>query len=223
MENEKFVTGVGSRAVEDAGTTNLIGKERVIEIAKLLDKAGYTLRSGGAYGCDSLFEQHMSKKEIYVPALWFRTRPYNDEPARKPTPFDIVGVSEEASRIAESVHPAWKFLKDFPKKLHTRNVYQVLGKDLKHPSDLLVCWTNDGCNSEATSSRDTGGTRTAIVLADRNGVPVFNLRNDKDYQMVKQRLEKEIQQLFENNSQQNKGSLKIKKTGNSLDNTDTGR
>ena len=212
MEKEKFVTGVGSRAVEEPGGPNAVGKKRVIEIAGLLDRAGYTLRSGGAYGCDTLFEEHMTKKEIYLPSLWFRSKPYKDEPARKPTPFDTVGYSEEAVRIAQSVHPAWGYLKDFPRRLHTRNVYQVLGKDLDRPSDLLVCWTGDGCNSEKTSSRDTGGTRTAIVLADRNGVPVFNLRNDRDYAMVKERLEKEIARQRESEGQA-KNPLKPKSNG----------
>jgi len=46
---------------------------------------------------------------------------------------------------------------DYAKKLHGRNVKQVLGDDLKTPSDFLLCWTKEG--------KDVGGTRTAIVLA----------------------------------------------------------
>jgi hypothetical protein len=40
---------------------------------------------------------------------------------------------------------------------------------------FVVCYTADGCESEATRNSDTGGTATAIVLADRAGAPVFNL------------------------------------------------
>ena len=177
MAKDKFVTGVGSRDVDD------VGKARVIEIAKLLHEAGYILRSGGADGCDTLFEKNMpnKKNEIYLP--W---KGFNDN---KSPLFDI---SKEAVKMAATVHPKYYSLSLGPQKLHARNTYQVLGKKLDHPSDLLVCWTPDGCRSEKSSSIETGGTRTAIVLADRNNVPIYNLYHRKDFETVKDLLEKEI-------------------------------
>ena len=177
MANEKFVTGVGSRKV--AGE----GKDRIIEIAQLLDKAGYSLRSGGADGCDTLFEQNMpnSKKYIYLPWKGFNKNT-----------SELCTVTDEAKKMAATVHPKYWALGIGPQKLHARNVYQVLGQNMDKPSDLLVCWTEDGCNSEKSSSISTGGTRTAIVLAERNQVPVYNVQNEKDYKAVKELLEKEI-------------------------------
>lgn len=177
MANEKFVTGVGSRKV--AGE----GKDRIIEIAQLLDKAGYSLRSGGADGCDTLFEQNMpnSKKYIYLPWKGFNKNT-----------SELCTVTDEAKKMAATVHPKYWALGIGPQKLHARNVYQVLGQNMDKPSDLLVCWTEDGCNSEKLSSISTGGTRTAIVLAERNQVPVYNVQNEKDYKAVKELLEKEI-------------------------------
>lgn len=155
---EKIVTGVGSRKVDAKGIA------RIREIAALMNCAGYVLRSGGANGSDSVFEQNMEKKEIYLP---------NQD------------IDPRCFEIAATVHPVWDKLPDYAKRLHARNVYQVLGKDLNRPSDICICWTPDGATSEATSSIKTGGTRTAIVLSDRYSVPVYNLFNDEDYETVK--------------------------------------
>lgn len=43
------------------------------------------------------------------------------------------------------------------------------------PAAFVVCWTPDACETEAARGRDTGGTGQAIALADRHGIPVFNL------------------------------------------------
>lgn len=78
-----------------------------------------------------------------------------------------VDSSIEAKTIAESIHPAWHNCSEYARGCHARNVYQVLGKDLKTYVSFVVCWTPEG--------KEVGGTRTAIVLAKRLGIPVYNL------------------------------------------------
>ena len=51
---------------------------------------------------------------------------------------EVIPIAEQ---IASSVHPAWDRCNEYARKLHTRNVAQVLGADLKHHVDFLVCWT----------------------------------------------------------------------------------
>jgi hypothetical protein len=46
----------------------------------------------------------------------------------------------------------------------------VLGQNLDSPSLFLVCWTEGGA--------EVGGTRTAIIAAKENDIPVFNLAHD---------------------------------------------
>lgn len=134
--------------------------------------ATYVLRSGAADGADAAFETGAVKaagdREIYLP--WKGFNGHSSE---------LYHVTPEASVIAQGVHPAWERLPPGPRKLHSRNVYQVLGYQLNAPSEFVVCWTPDGCESARTRKRTTGGTATAIVLAERNGVPVFNLENPK--------------------------------------------
>jgi hypothetical protein len=76
-------------------------------------------------------------------------------------------VCEVAKEIAATIHPAWHNCSDYAKGCHGRNVYQVLGEDLKTPVSFVICWTPEG--------KEVGGTRTAIVLAKRHKIPVYNL------------------------------------------------
>lgn len=57
-----------------------------------------------------------------------------------------------------------------------RNAYQVLGKNLKSPVKFVLCYTDDGCQTDAERTRKTGGTGQAITIADFNNIPVINLQ-----------------------------------------------
>jgi hypothetical protein len=153
-----YYTGIGSRK------TPLPHLAEIRTIAEDLASRGYTLRSGGAAGADSAFEQGCGNggKEIYLSwkgfnknrsKLWFSKFPYE--------------VCQEAYRLARLVHPVWDRLAAPIKTLHARNVMQVLGKDLQTPSEFVVCWTPDGAC--------VGGTATAIKLAQQHNILVINL------------------------------------------------
>lgn len=149
----RYYTGVGSR-----NTPPEIGS-LMWEIAKLLQKEGFILRSGGAKGADSFFEGGAGiDKQI----------------------FYAKDADQAAMAIAAQFHPAWGACSDYAKKLHGRNAFQVLGLQLSVPSEFLICWTPDGCKSHATRTRATGGTGTAISIADAYGVPIYNLANEGD-------------------------------------------
>ncbi|MHB1641919.1 MAG: DUF4326 domain-containing protein [Acidithiobacillus sp.] len=157
--------GVGSRSTPDH-VLQVIRK-----VAHRLSELGYTLLSGGAAGADSAFEEGcFGRKEIYLPWPGFRQL--------KGRHYVTLPIAE-AFRVAEAVHPTWKRLNDTAQALMARNSHQVLGADLRSPVDFVVCWTPDGCESEAARSRATGGTGQAIALADRWGIPVVNLARGK--------------------------------------------
>lgn len=123
------------------------------KIAEFLEHAGFTLRSGGAEGADKAFEVGVidpSKKVIFRPKH----------------------CNKAAEEIASKVHPAWGACTDYAKHLHGRNAMIVLGLNLDSPSEFVVAWTFDGKNR--------GGTRTALVLAKRRGIPTFNLADKEE-------------------------------------------
>lgn len=181
MINPRYFTGIGSRETPE------IQLKLMSDLAGSLYKSGFILRSGGAEGADTAFEHGLilalrgldfshpefltslkASSEIYLPF-----RGFNGNQSH------LFNVSGDALALAATVHPAWVHLKEVVRKLHARNCYQVLGRDLRTPSEFLVCWTKDGCDSEKTRNSKTGGTGTAIALAERSGVPVFNLATPK--------------------------------------------
>jgi len=155
----KSYAGIGSRVTPK----NVCGL--MTAIAGNLATAQYTLRSGGAKGADESFELGAgSKKEIYIPWNNFRGRKHNNS-----TIFDatLLYNYNEAVDISKQYHPKWNNLNDAGKKFHTRNVYQILGRELNDPVDMVVCWTQDG--------KVTGGTGQALRIAKNYNIEIVNL------------------------------------------------
>lgn len=160
-----FFTGVGSRKAPPEIL------ELIRQLAISLMERGYILRTGGADGCDICFELGYLSVGGQV-ELWL---PWPNYKHREGIGHFPMSLHEE---IARTVHPIYDKLKPYMRYLHARNVGQVLGENCNEPSHFLICWTPDGCESETTRSKKTGGTATAIVLAARNNIPVFNLANE---------------------------------------------
>jgi len=171
----KVYTGIGSRSTP----ANM--KLLIRDFGRYFALSGWTLRSGGADGADYHFEEGCDefdgKKEIYLPWKGFNFNTSNR--------YVIV---DEAVELAARYHPRWGFLSNAEKKLHSRNVYQVLGYKLDKPSDFLLCWTFDGCSSKKERTSKTGGTGLAIAIADDYGVPVINLKNENYLKLLEKYL-----------------------------------
>lgn len=168
----KFYTGVGSRDTPD----EILHLMR--SLAKVMCDLGWTLRSGGADGADTAFHEgamksslyHRVGMEIYLPWNGFNSR-YKETSGSRWIPTPWLDNYDNALTIASTVHPVWEKLGRGPKALHTRNVYQVLGLDLETPSRGLFCWAPPIKGGPSVK----GGTNTAVQLALRHDVPVFNL------------------------------------------------
>lgn len=156
----KYYTGVGSRETPPEIIASMSS------IAMTLAARDYCLRSGGAPGADTAFEQGVppsGAKEIFLP--W---RGFNGHPSPLFTP------SAEALAIAATIHPAWHRCSLGAQKLHARNVHQILGPKLDSPSEFVVCWTKGGVT--------VGGTATVIRLALQHKIPVYNLGHPDEYE-----------------------------------------
>lgn len=152
LKHGRDYTGIGSRKCP-------IKIQYIMEdVAKKLTQRLFVLRSGGAEGADKAFERGSGYSSIYYAS----------------------DATDEAMAIAAMYHPAWDRLSDYAKRLHGRNAFQVLGAYLKNPSEFVICWTQDGaiCHEERTIK--TGGTGTAISIASKNNIPVYNLKR-KDH------------------------------------------
>lgn len=148
-----YYTGIGSRSTPKSVCNSFT------EIAKVLHKYGFILRSGYAEGADIAFEKGAYiRKEIYLPWHGFNGAPdYH--------PYYVVN-SRKAMEIAAQHHPAWNRCSPAARKLHARNSHQILGLNLNNPSLFVLCWTPEG------SGR--GGTGQALRIAKNYNIPIFD-------------------------------------------------
>lgn len=166
--SNKYYTMIGSRETPE----NII--ILMENIAEKLAGLHWTGRSGGANGADSALEVgcHLCHTmEIYLPWEGFNGRS-SDNRGYINTPRML--NYKQAEKIAEETHPAWDRCSRGAKALHTRNVYQLLGKDLSTPSKFVICWakpTGIGDNVK-------GGTGTAVKLGIENRVEIINLYHE---------------------------------------------
>lgn len=162
----KYFTLVGSRETP-AESCDILE-----QMAYYLAYNGWTGRSGGADGADTALERALNlrfpdKLEVYLPWDNFNGRVIHSRRYLIDTPSLLNYRS--AIQIAEQIHPAWERCSRGARALHTRNVYQVLGRDLQTPSKILVCW------AIPTTSGVKGGTNTAVQLAKHHGCKILNI------------------------------------------------
>ena len=150
--------GIGSRATPDRILGLFTG------LAMILDRMGFTLRSGGAEGADKAFEQgvlYSGNKEIFLPWKHFN---HNQSGLYPP--------SDEAYKMAAHYHPNWNACSANAKAFHARNCHQVLGSGLNVPAAVVVCWTPNG--------EVTGGTGQALRIALDKEIPIINFGEYND-------------------------------------------
>lgn len=158
----RYYAGIGSKKTPQAQL------DEMESVATVLGNQGWHLRSGFADGADMAFWRGAHDKAVtnFIPWPGFNAAPRND-------PRFVVPVfTPHLMSIAEQVHPVWNKLADSVRRLHSRNVCQVLGEDLNTPSLMVVCWTEGG--------KGGGGTGQAIRIANLYGIPVFDLARESD-------------------------------------------
>lgn len=172
----KAYTGIGSRqAPQDILTLMTC-------VAANLEYKGFTLRSGGADGCDTaVYNGVIRKAEIYLPWDGFNNLEKGGEQFFVPSEFE--NYDDTYDMMVELV-PYHAKLSAGTQALHRRNIYQVLGKDLNTPSKFVLYWAE-----ESKKGIVAGGTRIAVDLARSRDIPTFNLYKDVDYQRVTKLLE----------------------------------
>jgi len=167
-----IVTGIGSREIDT------IQFEICQNLATVLANKGWHLRSGGARGADTAWELGFTgsdRKTIYLPERNFNGR--GNAPYFK-VPSDWHELWFEAQEIARKIHPRFDAMAEFGQNAHTRNVFQVLGDDLKTKADLVIA-----C-AEPNGRSVKGGTATAFNLAKALGVTTFNVWLPQDRETI---------------------------------------
>jgi len=182
-----YYTAVGSRGIDDDMF------DLMFRIGQRQCDLGFRGRSGGAPGSDTAFWMGAQDSErfndigfdVYLPNSWMFNKPefgnLKPDPAWNIYDATTFDNYEEAQQLAFEARGSFEGLGKGGVQLHTRNSYQVLGHDLKTRSASLVCWAIP----VGKQGKVKGGTNTAVQIALKNAIPVYNLYLDD----VRQKLE----------------------------------
>ena len=156
----KFIAGIGSRETPP----NIL--EEMKKIGQHCQKIKVVIRSGHADGADWAFEQGAQDFCIaYIPWKDFNTHLQSKARLWVPT------FSDELMKTVSRFHPAPEKLTYGVQRIMARNACQILGRDLKEPSECVVCWTPDG--------KDSGGTGQALRIAEHHKIPILNMYHEE--------------------------------------------
>lgn len=168
-----YYTGIGSRETPP-DILSLMQR-----IAGWLSEMGVILRSGGADGADTAFENGCKDhlKEIYIPWNGFSGRHHNDETVL------CTGGLEYSRDKASQIHKGWNWLSRGAQALHARNINQVMGKNPPQSelSKFVIFYAPTTRNGNIK-----GGTATAVNLAVSLGIPVWNFFESTDEKAFKE-------------------------------------
>jgi len=145
------------------------------DLATMLSELGYILRSGGAEGADSAFEAGSFSSQIFLPWDGFNGKKIKDSVSggSRETVLEYL-VPSFNEGLVKRFHPKSSALSSQGLALMSRNSYQVLGSDLRSPSDFVICWTPEG--------KKVGGTSQAMRIASFYNIKVYNLAIEKDHE-----------------------------------------
>ena len=184
--SERFYTGIGSR--DTPGPILELMEALAFMLCGSGSRPDWVLRSGAAPGADSAFERGALRAkpsygaanrpiQIWLPWTNFEGRPDGNG-------WDYVLGHSADEPIAKQFHPNWAACSQGARKLHTRNVGQILGTRIMHYgsendpdpevfeyreplSRFVVCWTPNGSRQ--------GGTGQALRIANWYRIPIFDL------------------------------------------------
>jgi len=191
--NNIYYTGVGSRDITKEEY------DLLSTIASRMAELGYILRSGGAKGSDSAFQEGACRIDQRLTEIWLPWENFNIKLQEKYPDctynvfmslyeyniarkefitlgiipwFDNMGEKEAHLHKEGWIAPA--------KKLHARNYYQVTGKDCLSKVCIYA--------AEEVNGEVKGGTRSAVFLSRYYGIPTFNIRIKEQKEEVLKKL-----------------------------------
>lgn len=173
----KYYAGIGSREIPD----EIFNK--MYRIAELLEKQDYILRSGGAKGSDTAFEQGVKNPKnmnIFLPFPLFNGKKDNGWSHLYIDKNDRDNYCKAYESLI--LHPRGFKLSIQAREMMLRNYFQHSGLVGEGKSHFIICYTKDGANGTSIpTSYDSGGTGQAIRIAAKNNTPVYNLKDGRYY------------------------------------------
>lgn len=139
--------------------------QQIVEFAKRLDQMGYTARLGGSdKGIDQMVEDVVAKKELILPWRNF---------AGKDSKFTF--TTDRAKAVAKAFHTVYETMSDVVKLFLARNARMVMGDKMVSPALFILCWSEDGVETQREKTSRTGNIGHLVSIASGAGIQVFNM------------------------------------------------
>lgn len=197
LNRDKVVTGVGSRKTPEWALQILerlgfqVARYQALGVTGDAIGADLAFYSGIRRGLETLGLDPVGAAEVWIPnespsRNGYRGERYEHQKGNMNhvwAPQRCAAKTTAARMIAADIHQAWERMDTFSKQLHTRNIFQCLGRDLERPSDIVVLY------APGTRHILDGGTNTAYQCAREHGIPVFNLFWEDERELVFEWLE----------------------------------
>lgn len=195
--SSKVIAGLGAKQIPN-NSEQPFGRIMAKIAEKLCMERGWKLHSNGDAGASTFFESGLSEAVRHANdekvLIRFLPMPGHNSHSHGVVISDEALVAKARSILIDiNVYPVIpRFIsltgearsvltpdENRLAALHTRTVFQLLGKNLDEPATMVVCWTPDGVIDLAGFKPEvTGSTGIAIALAELNPlkkIPVFNL------------------------------------------------
>jgi hypothetical protein len=169
----KYYAGIGSRETPKEICN------KMTEIASLLEKQDFILRSGGAQGADHAFEIGISDPlmmDIYLPYMNFN----NKSGSKYIFISNHDHINYKAAYESLKYHPRGFNMSHGTKVMMIRNYFQACGLVNQSNSSFVICWTPKGANGYTIKTRyEDGGSGQCIRIAAAHNIPVYNLKDSR--------------------------------------------
>ena len=164
----KYFAGIGSRDIIDYPKA----KSRIKTVVDKAIANKIYLRSGGAIGADTIFEncaKDLEKEGEHHSHIFLPWKDFNSNKSM------LTLVNGNMYKLAAKHHPVWDRLSGSVKRLFARNTAILLGYDLDEPVQFVAYWKE---------SEKLGGTDHTVRIAQdpAYNIKCFNLFKDGEFQ-----------------------------------------
>lgn len=150
-----------------SGNENINDKAALLvaRLAKAFDDKGIVIRTGGMNGTDEIVCNSVSNPELHLPFKNFNKR-------QAPSQYS----NEICTELARRQQPNLDSLQNVQKAILAKNPRLIFGRYLTSPAQLVIVWSEDGCELPREVTIRSGNAGHLAKIAAVSGIRVINIQ-----------------------------------------------
>lgn len=135
------------------------------ELARAFHEKDFVIRTGGLNGVDDVAERAVPRAELHLPFKGFNRKESESQ-----------YTSEICAELARRQQPDLDTMQKVPKAILAKNPRLVFGRFLNAPAQLVIVWSEDGCEHPREVTSRSGNAGHIVKLAFAAGIRVINIQ-----------------------------------------------